>query len=84
MKRFSLLLIGAAALLMNACEQHPLPGQAPLEEESHGKAHGEAAEHSEGKPAAKGEHAEEAAKPAAGHSAEAEKPASSFFPETKK
>jgi len=40
MKRFPLLLLSAAALFINACEQHPLPGESPASgEPSKGEQH---------------------------------------------
>ena len=67
MKLTSILALCALAFFLNACEQHPTPGEAPVTD------HAEAGKHE-----AKAEGAAESAKPAEGAKAE-EKP--QFFPD---
>jgi hypothetical protein len=80
MKRLSVLLLSALALLVNACEKHPasrLPDEHATQFGAHAAGHGSGEKHA-AKPAA--EHAPAAATPAAGA-----KPgeAPKFFPEKK-
>lgn len=72
MKFTSILAVCALAFFINACEQHPMPGEPPMIEHS--------AEPGAGKHDAKPEGAAEHAKPAEPEKA-GEKP--TFFPEKK-
>ncbi len=88
MKRLSVLLLGALALLVNACEKHPasrLPAEHAFEFGKHLNGHGEGAHDAAHAPASAAEHAPAAAPAEPAKPVAEDKPgeAPKFFPEKK-